>query len=290
MTAERRGVLAIASAALLWSGGGVGIRAVAAPPLAIACWRSAFAAAVLLLFFRPGRPRRDLAFVVAVVGYAACLTTFVTATKWTTAANAIFLQYSGVVWVAVLAPVVLGERFEVRDALAVAVALAGVALFFVGHYGGWGRAGDAMALLSGLFYAVIVLSLRREPGAAAEAAVTWGNVLTAVVLLPAAVQAGFPSANALAILAALGTLQIGLAYALFVHGVALVPATRASLVTMLEPIANPVWVFLALGEAPTGFALLGGAIVLGAIAWRTLEGGAERPETHVSGRERECER
>jgi drug/metabolite transporter (DMT)-like permease len=268
VTAERRGVLAIAGAALLWSGGGLGIKAVPAPPLAIACWRSAFAALALLLLFRPRLPR-DAGFLVAVVGYALCLTTFVTATKWTTAANAIFLQYSGVVWVALLAPLVLGEPFESRDALAVALALAGMALFFVGHYGTWGRAGDLMALLSGLFYAVIVLSLRRRPGPDAEAAVTWGNVLTATVLLPAALRAPAPDPRALAILVCLGVLQIGLAYVLFVRGLAWVPATRASLITMLEPIANPLWVFLALGEAPTPFAVAGGVIVLGAIAWRT---------------------
>jgi drug/metabolite transporter (DMT)-like permease len=273
VTPERRGVLAIAGAALLWSTGGIGIKAIPASPVAIACWRSAFAAVVLLLFFRAA-PRRNAAFLLALPCYAACLTTFVTATKWTTAANAIFLQYSGVVWVLVLAPVVLRERFDGRDAVAVALAFAGMALFFVGRYGTWGRAGDVVALLSGLFFAGIVLSLRRQPGPAAEAAVSWGNVLTALVLLPAATAAPLPSARSFLILAALGVFQIGAAYVLFVYGLARVPATRASLVSMLEPVANPIWVFLALGEAPSRFALVGGAVVLGAVAWRTWSRGA----------------
>jgi drug/metabolite transporter (DMT)-like permease len=268
VTQERRGVLAIAGAALLWSTGGIGIKAIPAPPAAIACWRSAFAAIALLLFFRAA-PRRDTAFLVALPCYAACLTTFVTATKWTTAANAIFLQYSGVIWVLALAPLVLRERFDARDAIAVAVAFAGMALFFVGRYGTWGRAGDVVALLSGIFFAGIILSLRRQPGAAAEAAVSWGNVLTALVLVPAAVAAPLPSPRSLMILGALGVFQLAAAYILFVYGVARVSATRASLVSMLEPVANPIWVFLALGESPSPFALAGGAVVLGAVAWRT---------------------
>src|SRR5262249_28061633 len=96
---RRRGALQVAAAALLWWTGGVATKALPAPPLPIAFYRSAFAAVALLLFLRPGWRRPTPAFAVALVSYAACLTTFVVATKWTTSANAIFLQYSGVVWV-----------------------------------------------------------------------------------------------------------------------------------------------------------------------------------------------
>jgi drug/metabolite transporter (DMT)-like permease len=273
VTAERRGVLAIAGAALLWSTGGIGIKAVALPPLAIACWRSAFAALVLFVAFRPRfRPTRG--FLAALACYPATLTTFVVATKWTTAANAIFLQYSGVVWVLLLAPAVLGEPFRVRDAAAIAVAFVGMALFFVDQLGTPGRAGDLVALCSGMFFAALLLLLRRERGPGAEAAITWGNVLTVLVLLPFVWNEALPGARSAGILAYLGTVQIAGAYLLFVRGIARVGATQAALVGMLEPVANPVWVFLALGERPGLFAILGGAIVLGAIAWRTL---AERP-------------
>jgi len=273
VSAERRGVLAIAGAALLWSTGGIGINAVAAPPLAIACWRSAIAAVALLAFFRP-RMRPTPGFLGALACYAATLTTFVVATKWTTAANAIFLQYSGVVWVLALAPVVLGEPFRARDAIAIAVAFGGMALFFVGKLGAPGRTGDLVALVSGVFFAGLVLLLRRERGPGAEAAVSWGNVLTAVVLLPFVWGGGVVDARSAAILLFLGVVQIAGAYVLFVHGLAHVGATEAALVGMLEPVANPVWVFLVLGERPSVFAALGGAIVLSAIAWRTL---GERP-------------
>jgi drug/metabolite transporter (DMT)-like permease len=265
---ERRGALCVIGAALLWSTGGLGIKAVAEPPLAVAFWRSGIAAVALGLLFRPSLRGRGALFLATAVSYAACLTTFVIATKWTTAANAIVLQYSGVIWVLLAAPLVVGEAFRVRDAIAVVVAMGGMALFFLADLDGRGRAGDLMALLSGVFYAGIVLLLRRERGG--EAAVTWGNVLAAAALAPAVLGSPAPSAQSAAILVFLGTVQIAAAYTLFVRGIAHVPAARASLLTMVEPIANPIWVFLLLGEAPRLLSLVGGMIVLGAIAWRTV--------------------
>jgi drug/metabolite transporter (DMT)-like permease len=265
-----RGTVLVLAAALLWSMGGLGIKAVPEPPLTVACYRSGIAAVVLLALLRPRRWRWTPAFVAAVASYAACVTTFVVATKWTSAANAIFLQYSGVVWVLLASPLVLGEPLRGRDALAVAVAFAGMALFFVGELEPRGRAGDLVALGSGMAFAALVLSLRRERDLGAEAAVAFGNLLVAVVLLPAATGAGLPPPRSLAVLAVLGVFQIAAAYALFVRGLRTVPATRAALVGMLEPVANPVWVFLALGERPRASSLLGGGVVLAAIAWHAL--------------------
>jgi drug/metabolite transporter (DMT)-like permease len=278
VSAERRGLLAVAGAALLWSTGGVGIKTVDAAPLAIAGWRSAFAGLALLAWFRTP-PRRSAVFLLTVVSYAACVMTFVVATRWTTAANAIFLQYSGVVWVLLFAPAVAGEPWRARDAVAIAVALAGLTLFFAGALDAAGRAGDGLALLSGVFYAALVLLLRRQRGDGAEAAAAWGNVLAAVTLAPF-VTATLPSPRALAILVALGTFQLAAAYALFARGIRHVPAARASLVSMLEPVANPVWVFLFVGETPRATALLGGAIVLAAVAWQVA--GARAPAPAVA--------
>src|SRR5215472_4057693 len=97
-----RGALLVLGAALLWSTGGVGIKTLDEPPLKIAFYRSAFAATALFLILRPRVRRWSPAFLAALVTYAACLVSFVVATKWTTAANAIFLQYAGVIWVLLL--------------------------------------------------------------------------------------------------------------------------------------------------------------------------------------------
>ncbi|HTY40602.1 MAG TPA: DMT family transporter [Thermoanaerobaculia bacterium] len=273
MSSERRGLLLVAAAALLWSTGGIGIKWLSQPPLVIAFYRSATAAVALFAIFRPRVWRWTPAFLVGIASYAGCLTTFCLATKWTSAANAIFLQYCGVVWVLLAAPLILEEPFYRRDAIAVAVAFAGMLLFFVGRFESRGYAGEIAALTSSVFFAILVLSLRRERGGGAEAVVTYGNVLAALALLPFVHgQLAVPRLDAV-VLTALGVLQIGVAYALFVAGLRHITATEASLVGMLEPISNPIWVFLFLGESPGAYSVLGGAIVLGAIAWRTLTSG-----------------
>ncbi len=275
MTAERRGVLLVAGAALLWSLGGIGIKTIAEPPLKIAAYRSGVAAVAFLLLFRPRLRGRGAGFLAASTCYAGCLTTFVVATKWTTAANAIFLQYSGVVWVFLLAPLVVGEPRRPRDAVAITMALGGMALFFVGKLEVRAHAGDAVAVLSGFLFAGIVLLLRRERGASAAAAVTWGNVLAAAALAPFVFRDPGLGLRSAAVVVLLGTVQIAAAYVLFLRGLEHVSATEAALVGMLEPVANPIWVALFLGEVPGPFAMVGAAVVLGAIAWRTLGVAAE---------------
>ena len=276
---ERRGALLVAAAALLWSLGGLGIKSVPEPPLKIAFYRSAFAAIALLAVFRPFRPPRRLWFAAAVGAYAGCLVTFVVATKWTTAANAIFLQYTGVIWVLLAAPLVLHEPRRREDTVAIAAAVVGMALFFADRMDRGSLAGNLVALLSSVFFAFLVVALRRQRGAAAEAAVTWGNVAAAALLLPFVGSELGVSARSFAWLAFLGIFQLGAAYGLFVRGLRHVPAAKASLIGMLEPAANPLWVFLSLGERPTARAVVGGVIVLGAVAWRTLAAGPPAAET-----------
>lgn len=272
MTDRRKGILYIVVAALLWSTGGIGIKAVVDPALKVTFYRSVFAAVTLFLILRKHiRVRWSPAFLAAIVSYGACLTTFVIATKWTTAANAIFLQYAGVVWVLLFSPLVVREPMRSRDAIAIAVAIAGMALFFVGKFEARGMAGNAMALLSSVFFAALILSLRREHDAA-RAAVTWGNVFIAIALLPAVAGDLELSLKSFFALAFLGVFQIALAYVAFVKGLKYVTATQASLTGMIEPVANPIWVLLFLGERPSGYAIAGGAIVLAAIAWHTMQG------------------
>jgi drug/metabolite transporter (DMT)-like permease len=276
MDARRKGVLLVAAAAILWSTGGIGIKAVSDPALKVTFYRSLFAALALMLFLpRDVWARRrwssTTAFVASIISYAACLTAFVVATKWTTAANAIFLQYAGAIWVLLLSPLVVHEPMRGRDALAIGIALSGMALFFVGRFETRGMAGNAMALLSSVFFAALILLLRREHDAS-EATVTWGNVLTALCVFPFVAHDLRLTMQSFAVLLFLGAFQIALAYFLFTRGLAYVTATQASLTGMLEPVFNPIWVFLFLQERPSPFAIAGGAIVLAAIGWHTLAG------------------
>ena len=272
MNERRLGILYIVIAALLWSTGGIGIKGVTDPPLKVTFYRSVFAAITLFVLFRRDvRVRPSPSFLTAIVCYGACLTTFVVATKWTTAANAIFLQYAGVVWVLLLSPIVLREAMRSRDVIAIGAALSGMALFFLGKFETRGMAGNGMALLSSFFFAGLILALRREHDSS-RAAVAWGNVFITVALLPFVIDDLALTSKSLLAFIFLGVFQIGLAYAFFVKGLQHVTATQASLTGMLEPVANPVWVLLFLGEKPSTFAIAGAVIVLLAIGWHTLKG------------------
>src|SRR5436305_11813209 len=273
MTEQRRGLLYIVAAALLWSTGGIGIKAIADSALKVTFYRSLFAAIALMLFLGRrvwGRRWRSTpAFVASVISYGACLTFFVVATKWTTAANAIFLQYAGVIWVLLFSPLVLREPMRGRDVAAIAAALGGMALFFVGRFETRGMAGNGMALVSSVFFAALILSLRREQPAA-QAAVTWGNLVCAAAVLPFVAHDLALTPRSFFVLAFLGIFQIALAYFFFVKGLEHVTATQASLTGMVEPVSNPVWVFLFLGERPSLYAIAGAAVVLAAIGWHTV--------------------
>ena len=268
----RTGRLLIAAAALLWSTGGLAIKLVPLPAMGVVFWRSLVAGLVILAAFRPSRASWRHAAPSTVIVYALMILTFVSATKMTTAANAIFLQYTGPLYVLALAPFLLKEPFRRADAAAVAVALLGMSLFFVGRLDPGALAGNLVAVLSGVFFGLTVLLLRRDQSRDAMASVFLGNAIAGAVALPFAWGSLSLDAKGFAVIVFLGVVQMGIAYILFVRGLSVVPAAEASLLGMLEPTFNPLWAFLGLGETPSSWALLGGAIVLAAVAGRTAWG------------------
>lgn len=269
-SARSRGRLEIAAAALIWSTGGLAIKLVPLEAIGVVFWRALFATLFFLVVFRPGRERwRRASFPTAIV-YALMIVTFVSATKLTTAANAIFLQYTAPIYVLLLAPLVLSEPFRKADAWAIGAAIGGMSLFFVGRLDGGAFAGNVLGIASGLFFGLTVLLLRRDTSRDALASVLLGNLLATLLSLPFAWGKLAVDGKGLALVAYLGIVQMGISYWLFVKGLAHVAAAEASLIGMLEPLFNPVWAFLGLGERPSGWALLGGAIVLVAVALRGL--------------------
>jgi drug/metabolite transporter, DME family len=259
----------VAAAALLWSSGGLFIKLAPLPALAVACGRSLVAAVFYLLLLRP---RMRAAKLTTAIAYAACIITFVSATKLTTSANAIFLQYTGPAYVLMLGPWLLDEPFRSIDAACVALSLAGMSLFFVGKVEAGQMLGNGIAALSGVFFAFAIVLLRRDAKRGdgdALPSTTLGNLLAAACTLPWALQAHLTFAGAMVLLY-LGIVQLGLAYLLFIKGVRHIPAGEASLISMLEPVLNPIWVFFGYGERPGKWALIGGGVVILAVVVRTL--------------------
>ena len=265
-----REVLLVAAAALLWSSGGLFIKIAPMPPLAVACGRALIAS---LFYVAVLRPRMREARLATALAYAGCIVTFVTATRLTTAANAIFLQYTGPAYVLLLSPFLLNEPFQRLDAICVGLSLGGMALFFVDKLEAGQLAGNVIATASGVFFALTVLFIRRDAKSGkgdAMPSMTLGNLIAALGTAPFAGALLHLSDRGVLVLLYLGVMQLGVSYWLFARGMRRVPAAEASLISMLEPVCNPLWVLLGTGERPGPWSLVGGAVVLGAVALRTI--------------------
>ncbi|WP_437336950.1 DMT family transporter [Sorangium sp. So ce394] len=266
-----RSRLMILAAAVLWSTGGAAIKLISLDGWQIIAGRALIAALTLGLVMPGARrwPSRNALGAAAL--YAVTMVLFVLATKLTTAANAIFLQSTSPVYVLLLSPRLLGERPSRNEKLAVPVFLLGLGLFFVDQLSAGQLVGNALALLSGLACGLCLMSFRALPDDHAAVLVS-GNLLACLCALPMALAgAARPGLVDLGLLMFLGAVQIGLSYALFSRGVRHTPAVEASLLALVEPVLNPIWALLLVGERPGFWSTVGGAIILGATVWRTLQ-------------------
>ena len=272
--------LMVLGAALLWSTGGLFIKWNDLSAFELSCGRSILAAAAVMLMTRREGFGVNLVTGVAAVLYAALLLLFVVATKLTTAANAIFLQYTAPVYILLLEPVLFKERYRAQDFVTVAFCAGGMSLFFVGQLRPDDVKGNLAALASGLCFAFFFLLLRHQRAREVNraSAVIYGSWLLALVTFvalfafPEQTRGGAElTARNLAVMAYLGVFQIGVAYTLLTAGVARgVKSLDAGIIGYVEPVLNPVWVFLVLGERPSRYALLGGAIIIAAVVAQTL--------------------
>jgi drug/metabolite transporter (DMT)-like permease len=237
-------------------------------PMAIAGARSAIAIPVMLACI--GRPRFNFsrAQIGGAIGYAATVALFVFATRMTTAANAIFLQYTAPIYVAIIGRWYLRERALAIDWLVIVVALGGIALFFVDRLTTSGFWGNIIALGSGLAFASVAIFLRKERAGSPVTSIILGNIMVALASVPFLFGEPFTRGDGWRLLL-LGAVQLGLPYVLYAAAIKQVTALEATLIPFIEPILNPLWVMLALGERPGPWAIVGGVLVLGTVLLRT---------------------
>lgn len=256
--------------AVLWSLGGVLIKSIEWHPLAIAASRSAISAAVIWIYLR----KPHFTFSRDQIGGAICYTItvalFVMANKLTTAANAIVLQYTAPVYVALFGAWFLGERASRNDLIMIAIVLCGVALFFFDSLTADSLLGIAIALASGISMAWMTIFVRKQHQGSSLESLLLGNILTALCGLPFILSAPAPTSNGILLVVLLGIVQLGIPYILYAKALKHVTALEAILLTMLEPILNPLWVLFARGETPGTFALLGSIVVLGVVTLRSV--------------------
>jgi len=245
---REQSIFLLIGAALCWSLGGVLIKWVDWNPMAIAGARSMIAA-VFVWFAFPKMKFTWSFYQLAGAGvYAANMVTFVVANKMTTAANTVLLQYTAPAWVALFSAWFLKEKIRRSD---------------------WMTISNISAIFSGFCFAWVFLLFRRQKEHGPYGSLFLGNVLAGLICLPFMFQ-GSPGGTDLAGLLLLGIVQIGVAYSLFSVASRYITAIDAALILLLEPLLNPVWVFLALGEIPGTWAMVGGAIILSAITFQAV--------------------
>jgi drug/metabolite transporter, DME family len=269
--------LLLIAAAVLFSTGGAAIKAISLSPWQIASFRSAIAAAALIVLLPEARRGWSWRLIPACIAYASTLVAFVVATKLTTAANAIFLQSAAPLYLLLIGPLLLKERIRRPDLLFAAAVAGGVTLMLFGDEPASAtapdpRTGNLIAAFSGVAWAFTIAALRwlgkRGEGENSLAAVAVGNLTAGLVALPLAFPLEVIHVSDIGALLYLGFIQIGLAYVCLTRGLRGVTAFEASALLLVEPALNPVWAWLLHAEVPGGWAVGGGAAILSAILLR----------------------
>jgi drug/metabolite transporter (DMT)-like permease len=272
---QRRGQIYVALAAVAWSSAGVLQRQLTLGTTTQVFGRAVFAGAALLAYVavvERGRVIQAFRSVgLAGVAVALCVATasggFITALNHTSVARVLFILAVAPVLAALLAWLTLGERITRRTVAAMALALVGVALM-LGAPGEGSLVGDGLALLVSLAFALMIVITRWRHDVSMAPATCLSQVILIVVLLPFA-SPGEIGGTDVGWLAALGVGQIGLGFVLLTIGARLIPAAQVGLITLLEVVLGPLWVWLALDERPGTLTLVGGAVVIAAILVQT---------------------
>ena len=259
---ERKGLVFVSIAAVLFSLGGLGVKMIPWKGLSIASFRSLLAVIVLLLFARaihhPLKLTRGVVFGAAAV---CCNSVFFTlATKLTTAANAILLEFTSPIFVILFLWLVFHEKPKRPDLIACVFVFTGIGFFVLDGLGQGNLLGNILAIFAGMGYAWVFL-MNRLPGGDALFSTILGQCFSVVLGLPSLVRETDLSPPTMFWAVTMGVFQHGLAYVFLTTGLRSAPPVPASLVAGIEPVLNPILVALVVGETLSGWSILGGIIV-----------------------------
>jgi len=267
---QKRAMLLMCLCAFLWSIGGLFIKLLPWNAAAICGVRSGISALIILLYMAKMKYRLTLKnsmVWLAGLGLMGTMLLFVSANKLTTSANAIVLQSTAPLYIMVISALFFRAHYSRREYVLVAITMGGIALFFLDQLTPGGLLGNVLALLSGLTMALMYTASGRLPDDdSSMSALVVGHTAAALAGMPflflTQVEISPLTVSAILIL---GVFQLGIPYILYAIAVRRCSPLSCSLIGMIEPLFNPVWVLLVLGEKPGFFALIGGIIVLSAV-------------------------
>lgn len=270
LSEHNKGILAVFLTAILWSSGGLFIKLISLNSMQLSFFRCAIAAIVFAVLFRKRVLRFNRLSLFNSLAYSAVLILFVIATKTTTAANAIFLQSTAPIYVLIFEPILTKTKWERINIITIVVCFLGMILFFMGDLTPGDIEGNFAALLAGVAFATFFLGMKKNDPQYGESSIFYGNILVALFCVPFITDMQGISLQDFAMVSFLGVFQIAFAYALFSYGLKRIIAVEASIISMFEPVLNPIWVFIGYGEVPSFYAIIGGIIIVTAISARTI--------------------
>jgi len=267
---HQKGMIAIIIAAILWSTGGIFIKLTSLTPMQISFFRCAFAALIFLVVFNKELLKANIFTFINAGLYAAVLILYVIATKTTTAANAVFLQYTAPIYVLIFEPMINKTKYEKINIITIIICILGMTLFFTDKLSSGSIYGNIFALLSGVAFAAFLLGMRKNKKEHQFVSIFYGNIIVVLITLYSIFQIESLSFSNFIMVSYLGIFQVGIAYIVFAYGLKRVLAVEASLISMIEPVLNPVWVLIGYGELPSVTAIFGGVIILLTVSIRAV--------------------
>ena len=267
---HQKGFIAVFITAILWSSGGLFIKLISLDAMELSFFRCLIAAIVFALIFRKKLLVVNGFTFVNAIFYAIVLISFVIATKTTTAANAIFLQSTAPIYVLIFEPIINKTKQERINVITIAVCFIGMIFFFLGEISPGHLEGNIIALFSGIMFAAMFLGLRKNGKEYQQSSIFYGNIIVTLLCIPFVLDLKPLSVDDIWMVTFLGVFQIAFAYAFFSYGLKRTLAVEASIISMFEPVLNPVWVFIGYREVPSGWAIVGGVIIITAITVKTL--------------------
>ena len=258
--------------ALMWSLAGFNIKMIEWSPYATAAGRSLVAVILLApMVLRKGFQKIDRYVIGGAICYAAFNYCFITSTTLTSSAIAIMMQYTAPIYVALLSWLFLRERVGWADIISVGFVFLGMIFFFLDSNSGGSLKGNIVSIFNGITFAGISIFLRLQKDGNPALSMYLGNVISAVAGLPIMWNAGMPDTISLLFLLLAGLL-VAVSYTLYAKASTGLSALETVLIPIIDPVMNPVWVFLFLDERPGALTIVGAAVILVSVTIRVVSG------------------
>lgn len=284
MNSKNKAIIEMLTCAALWSIAGIFIKLIPWSAFAISSIRSLVAGVTLLVFIKINKYRIIFNKHTLVTGLFMGLTytSFVLANKLTTAANAIVLQFTAPLFIVVFSALIFKQKIRRNDLVAVLCTMVGIAMFFLDKLEGGYMLGNVVAIMAGAFMGCMYMTMGNAEGEERFSAILIGQIIAFLIGLPTVITShpGFAAGPVVCIII-LGVLQLGIPYILYAKASEFCPPLACCLLGAVEPLLNPVWVFLFDGEKPGLYALIGAVIVVASVTLWCALGNKSKEETHA---------